>query len=189
MPLTLTNLTAEADLLVPNAFSDAQKVVWLNEVNNRFFDIVKIPKTERFGAAAGAPDYILTGTDIRAKNIDLVMVGSMRYTSILSGPAQPGRATWDFDESARRLTLTPEPIDDDTGTVRYFRIATTTFLSTGTPGMNANPDAPPEYHWIYVLGLCERMAKAQNDIGLANNYATDFNAALTVAAQNFQKGM
>ena len=53
--------------------------------------------------------------------------------------------------------------------------------------MTAVPDAPPEYHWILVIGLCEKLAKATDDTTNPNNYGSDYKTSLTVAAQNYQK--
>lgn len=180
--LTLQNIIDEADTLVPNAFTPADKVAWLNVVNQAFFDVVKIPLHERFNVTKEESTYTLD-SGIRAKNIDKVTVGYSDYDSALTAEQQAGRALWDFNDSDHKLTLLPTPIQSDFGVVRYFRIGTTTFVSTT---LTANPDAPPEYHHLYVLGLAERIAQALDDADKANNYGAAFMDGLNVAAQQYR---
>lgn len=182
--LTLQNIISEADVLVPNAYSPPDKVSWLNAINQDFFSIVKIPLTASFNAMIGTAEYTLP-TDVRAKNIDKVMVGLTKYRSMLEEDVQPAQNYWLFNDTTKKLTLTPAPYKNEPGIVRYHMIATTTFTSGS---LTAQPDAPPEYHWIYVIGLCSKIAKAQDDIAKANNYMSEFQNALNVAAQNYVLG-
>jgi hypothetical protein len=57
--LKLNDIITEADVRVSNTFSSAQKVSWLNEINNEFFDVVKIPAASLFTSIAGIAAYIL----------------------------------------------------------------------------------------------------------------------------------
>lgn len=180
--MKLSDIIAEADIRVPNEFTEPNKTDWLNEINQQFFDVVKIPQIETFTAAKGTSEYTL-GAGIRSKNIDRVFVGNAVYDSFQYGNIKPGRGFWTFDDTTHKLKLSPSPLSN-AGVVRYFLIGTTTFLSSN---LTVSPDAPSEYHWLYVLGLCERIAKAQNDVDLGNNYATDFINGLNVAAQNYAK--
>lgn len=183
MPLTLEDIIAEADVRVVNSFSDAQKVTWLNEVNQEFFDVVKIPKTVSFTTINGTGEYTLN-TDIRGKNIDLVHVGNGIFPSFLYDKVNPGTNYHTFNDDTHKITLSPTPSSVIAGIVRYHKIGITTFVSSG---LTATPDAPAEYHWIYVLGLCERIAKAMDDLGKANNYANDYRNSLLIAQQNYKK--
>lgn len=180
--MDIQTIISEADILVPNPFSTADKVIWLNEVNQVFFDVVKIPLVARFNAVTGTAQYTLA-SGVRAKNIDTVMIGSTMYVSAQYGTVQPGRALWDFDDSTSSLTLSPAPILSVASMVRYSRIGTTTFTSSA---LSAVPDAPAEYHWLYVPGLCEKIAQALDDIAKANNYGAVLRNGLNVAAQNYQ---
>lgn len=183
MVLTLAQIIAEANVRVPNGFDDAQKIVYLNEINAEFFELVKIPLTATF-TTTGTGSYTLTPTDIRSKNIDKVLVGTRYHASMLYGDLLPGRTTWEFNETTRRLTITPDPINGEKGIVRYHRTASTSFVSGA---LTAYPDAPSEYHWVYILGLAERIAKAMDDVVKANNFGQDYRGALTVAQANYQR--
>ncbi|WP_010276411.1 phage adaptor protein [Paenibacillus senegalensis] len=181
--LTLQQIITEADILVPNAYANPDKVAWLNAINQDFFSVVKIPQAVTFNASGNQPHYTLPN-NTRAKNIDQVRVGLIQYRSLLSEDVKPGQNYWTFNDSNFQLTLTPPPAMSGQGVVRCYRVGTTTFTSNS---LNVQPDAPPEYHWIYTIGLCSKIAKAQDDIAKANNYASEFTNALNVAAQNHAK--
>lgn len=182
--MKLSEIIAEADVRVPNAYTPAQKVTWLNEINNEFFDIVKIPLAFFFTAAAGTAVYP-TNSGVRSKNIDLVNVGTTRYSSFQYENWMPGRNYWVLNDSSQELTLTPAPISADPGVFRYSQVPTSTFLSTD---LTVSPEAPTEYHHVYISGLCEKMAKAIPDISLGNNYRLEYEAGLQIAMQNYARG-
>lgn len=184
MSLTLSQIIEEAEARTPSGFSVAQKVSWLNEVNLEFFDLVKIPVIHRFYAQAGVEEYILPSS-VRSKNIDRVIFGTTSYDSLQYNVVAPGRNGWTLDDDNQRLTLMPAPFSPGEAIIRYYRMPESTFLSSN---LNVKPDAPAEYHWIYILGLSERMAKAMDDVVKANNIGSDYRANLTIAQQNFQRG-
>lgn len=183
MPLTLTQIITEADVRVPNQFDSAQKVNWLNEINNEFFDAVKIPVVTTF-LSNGTGSYTMP-TAVQSKNVDLVMIGTRNYTSMQYDMPTPGRNYWNLNDTSGSLSVVPDVIAGDTGIVRYHQKPATTFLVSG---LTATPDAPAEYHWLYILGLCERIAKAMDDVGKGNNYANDYRNGLLLAQQSFKRG-
>lgn len=179
--MNLQQIIDEADVIVPNAYSSADKVAWLNAINQDFFTVVKIPRIIQIETKKGEPDYVLPH-DVRAKNIDLVFVGIFTYTSILEG--EPGSIdnVWSFDDETKTLSLVPVPYEDSIGIVRYHRIASSNFTSDD---LTASPDAPEEYHWIYVPALCAQICKAMDDVEKAAMYENDYRAALNTVAQNY----
>lgn len=182
--LTIKTIIDESDIMVPNAYETSDKVIWLNEINQDFFDKVKIPLISRFITIANKEDYKLSSS-VRAKNIDRVQVGPYVYENGLTEDVNPTLNHHTFDDTTNTLTLSPAPLRSGlSGFIRYFRIAITNFVVSN---LNAVPDAPPEYHWIYTLGLCARIAKSQDEIAKGNNYESSYNNALSVAAQNYAK--
>jgi hypothetical protein len=170
----------EADTRIPNAFSTAQKVDWLNEVNFEFFDIVKIPKAYS-STANGSTSTFTLPTDAREKNIRKVVVGSNYYRSMAYEDITAAFNYFTLDDATQIMTTTPAPPSGPIVVV-YDRVSGTSFTSGN---LTVSPDAPTEYHWIYVLGLCTRIAKAMNDVVLANNYDADYKNNLSVAQQNY----
>jgi hypothetical protein len=184
MPLTLQQILTEADTLVPNLYDVPTKIGWLNELNTEFFEIVKIPKSFSFSSVNGNASYP-TNSDIRGKNIVKVQVGTVYFPSFLYDLISPGTNYHLFDESTYILTLSSAAKQSGlVGLIKYFQIAETSFVSSA---LTISPDAPPEYHWIYIGGLCSKIAKAMEDIVKANNYSREYQANLSVAQQNYAK--
>jgi len=182
--MNIGEIIGEADLLVPNEVPAADKLIWINAINQDFFNVVKIPKIAKFSTTAAMQDYILSD-DVRSKNIDLVMVGMFRYMSLDREAVTPAQNAYSFDDSSRTLTLYPAPYSVLQGVLRYRRIATTAFTSSN---LLASPDAPEEYHWTYVPALAAHLANSQDDSVKAANYENEYKAAWNVAAQNYQGG-
>lgn len=187
MALSIQEIINEADTLVPNEYEPTDKVPWLNAINQEFFDVVKIPQTANFTTTSGAKTYTLSGS-IKENNIDKVMAGHLKYRSLNYEDVQPGQNWFTFDENSLVLSLsTAVSLDGVTGIVRYNRSASSSF----TVGAVATekPDAPDEYHWIYVLGLAEYIAKANEEDEKALNYGGQYRSALATAASNYKVGV
>ncbi|SDW30490.1 hypothetical protein [Paenibacillus sp. PDC88] len=182
--MNINEIISEADLLVPNEMAVADKIIWLNALNQDFFNVVKIPKITRFECISGQSDYALPA-DVRQKNIDLVMIGMFPYMSLDRGEVAPAQNAYTFDDTTRTLSLFPAPYDSLTGFLRYHRVATTTFVSSS---LSVSPDAPEEYHWTFIPALSSMLANSQDDSVKAANYENQYKAAWNVAAQNYQAG-
>jgi hypothetical protein len=180
--MDLQTIIDEADVRVPNAFSADQKVDWLNEVNYEFFDVVKIPKSTTI-FLTGAGNYSVPN-DVREKNIRKVVVGSTYYRSMIYEDITASFNYFTVDETTNLITFVPSPSTGN-AVIVYNQMGVTPFVSGS---LSVQPIAPTEYHWIYVLGLCARVAKAMNDVGLANNYESDYKNNLSVAQQNYIRG-
>ncbi|WP_110933255.1 phage adaptor protein [Paenibacillus bouchesdurhonensis] len=182
--MNIGEIIGEADLLVPNEVPAADKLISLNAINQDFFNVVKIPKIAKFSCAAAQQDYVLP-VDVRAKNIDLLMIGMFRYQSLDRDGVTPAQNAYSFDDSTHTLSVYPAPYSDLQGVLRYRRIATTNYASSN---LLQPPDAPEEYHWTYIPALAAYLAKTQDDNVKAANYENEYKAAWNVAAQNYQGG-
>lgn len=181
--LTLQQIIQEADILIPNLLSPAEKVAQLNSINQDFFNVVKIPRIAKFAAIKNQSDYVLP-IDIRAKNIDYVKVGLLEYLDIQSDAVNQTQNTYAFDDDSATLSLSPAPYADVQGIVRYHRIATTTFTGSN---LATSPDAPAEYHWTYVPALAAWIAMTQDEASKVATFEGQYKAAWNAAAQNYQK--
>lgn len=185
-PMSLQQIIDEADVLVPNSINVDNKIKWLNEINVGFFEVVKIPKIIFFNTVANQSIVTLTGQQLAMRNIDRVMVGSSIYRSLQLEDVSAGNYGYVFDEP-NSLTLDPAPSSVVKGYVRSMQSATRTFTAVSPAPGTQFPEAPEAYHEIYVLGLAEKIAKAQDDVVKANNYGADYRAKLLIAQQNYLK--
>lgn len=182
--MDIQSIIAEADLLVPNEVATVDKVIWLNAINQDFFNVVKIPKIAQFACTSAQQDYELPA-DVRSKNTDLLMVGMFRYQNLDSDAVTPAQNAYGLDDSTHTISLFPAPYADLQAFIRYRRIATTAFVSSD---LSAAPDAPEEYHWTYIPALAAFLAHSQDDAVKAANYENQYKSAWNVAAQNYQGG-
>jgi hypothetical protein len=121
---------------------------------------------------------------VREKNIRKVVVGSTYYRSMIYEDITASFNYFTVDETANLITFVPSPSTGN-AVIVYNQMGVTPFVSGS---LSVQPIAPTEYHWVYVLGLCARVAKAMNDVGLANNYESDYKNNLSVAQQNYIRG-
>lgn len=182
--LNIQQIITEADILVPNDVPTTDKAVALTGINQDFFNVVKIPKIARFVTTAAKGDYVLA-SDVRQKNIDLVMTGMFRYMSLDNEAVTPRQNAFSFDDSSHILSLWPAPYGVLEGFLRYRRIGMATY---SVSDLAASPEAPEEYQWSYVLALAAHLANTQDDAIKAANYEAQYKASWNVAAQNYQVG-
>ncbi|KZS48124.1 hypothetical protein AWU65_20425 [Paenibacillus glucanolyticus] len=182
--MNIGEIVKQADILVPNEVSSADKVLQLNAINQDFFNVVKIPQIAQFSCAAAQSEYTLP-PDVRLKNIDKLLVGMFQYQSLDREDVTPAQNAYSFDDQTHTLSLFPAPYTDLQGFLRYRRIGVSVFVPAN---LAAVPDAPEEYHWTYVPALAAYLAHTQDDSVKAANYESQYKAAWNVAAQNYQAG-
>lgn len=182
--LTLQQIIDQADILIPNVQTTADKVTQLNAINNDFFNLVKIPNLAYFNGIKGQANYALSA-DVRAKNIDYVKAGLLQYRKLDADLVRLTDNTFNYDDESNTLILSPAPYRNGLqGIVRYHLVATTVFNSSN---LNIQPDAPAEYHWTYVPALAAWIAQTQDEIAKVATFEAQCKTAWNVAAQNYQK--
>lgn len=180
--MNLQSIISEADILVPNEVDTGDKLIVLDSLNRDFFNVVKIPRIVPFTPVKDQANYTLP-TDVRLKNIDLIMCGVIKYKELMPNTPNPLQNTYTFDDSTYVLTLRPAPYQAGLqAIVRYNRIATTTFEFSN---LLATPDSPLEYHYSLVLGLAAYLAQTQDDGVKAGNYENQYKSMWNVASQNY----
>lgn len=183
--MKLSEIIAQADAYVPNTFTDAQKAGWLTEINNQFYETVKMPEVYTFPAVKGRAVYALPDY-IQLRNIDRVTVGTAKYEPPF-GDVPPGRNMWSADDFAGELTLTPAPFYDATGSIRYATAPRKdAYTVADLAGVSAQ--APDAYHMAYVYGLAEKMALALDDLVKASNFGQQYHTNLAIAQANYRGG-
>jgi hypothetical protein len=180
--MNLQSIISEADILVPNEVDTGDKLIVLDSLNRDFFNVVKIPRVAPFTPVKDQATYTLP-TDVRLKNIDLIMCGVIKYKELMPNTPNPLQNTFTFDDSTYLLTLRPAPYQAGLqAIVRYNRIATTTFEFSN---LLATPDSPLEYHYSLVIGLASYLAAAMDDMGKAATYESQYLAVWAQAATQY----
>jgi len=180
--MNLQQIINEADLLVPNEVPISDKVMWLNALNQDFFNVVKIPRVISLNPLVDQSTYTLSA-EVRLKNIDLLTVGLIKYKELLPTAPNPLQNTYTFDDSTYTLTLRPAPYSSGLqGVLCYSRIATTNFTPSD---LSAVPEAPEEYHWSFIPGLASFLASAVDDDVKSSRYEAQYKTAWNKAAQNY----
>lgn len=182
--MNLQEIIAEADILVPNSVPITQKIMFLNNVESDFYNVVKIPKTVTFDVTAGQSTFSIPA-DVRSKNVDRVSVGSFWYNNLDYMELGATDAYFDVDDDTNTITLQPEAYYTGKGLIRYRKYGVPNFVSSN---LNASPSAPPEYHYTYAVALASYLAHTQDDGIKAANYESQYKSAWNVAAQNYQVG-
>lgn len=109
--MNILEIIAESDILVPNEVTIADKVLWLNALNQDFFNVVKIPKVIQFGCVAGQIDFTLP-PDVRQKNIDLLLIGPSQYRSLDHEDVTPYQNSFSYDDTTKTISIYPAPYAD-----------------------------------------------------------------------------
>lgn len=182
--MIIQTIINEADILVPNEVSLADKISALNGFHQDFFNVVKIPEVTIFNSVVNQSSYAL-GLGVWQKNVHLVQCGVVKYKELNENTTNPLQNTYFFDDSTHTVHLLPAPYQTGlTGFVRYYRRTSNSF---GTSNLGAIPDFPEEYHWTLVVALASYIANTQDDAVKASNYENQYKSAWNVAAQEYAK--
>ncbi|OMC79597.1 hypothetical protein BK125_04775 [Paenibacillus odorifer] len=180
--MQISEIISEADLLVPNQLTTAEKVMFLNNIEHDFFNVVKIPLILYFSTSKDQSTYVINNI-VRAKNIDIVHVGVIKYKELLPNTPNPLQNTYVFDDYSSSIVLNPAPYQEGLkGFLRYFYIAVNTFSALD---LNVVPEAPPEYHWTYSLGLASYIANAMDDMNKGSFYEAQYLKVWDTAARQY----
>lgn len=180
--MNIQQIVDEADILVPNELSSAEKIVFLNNIHQDFFNVVKISRILNFSVVKDQSNYVID-IGVREKNIDVVHVGVIKYKRLLSNTPNPLQNTYVFDDISHSINLSPAPYQEGIqGLMKYYYISTINFSGSD---LTVTPDAPLEYHWTYSIALASYVANAMDDAGKSAMYETQYKAAWNKAAQNY----
>lgn len=182
--MNLTQIASIARGYVQNEYTDSEYAEWLTAINQHFFEVVKIPQVAFFDALKDVATYTLPA-GIALRNMDRVIVGTAKYESMQLTDVAPGQNGWTFDETTNQLTLSPVPKYDAQGYIRYAKKASKIYTASD---MAELPEAPAEYHNLYVFGLAEIIAITLDDMIKAANFGQQYNAQLAIAQANYQRG-
>lgn len=195
--MTLQEILNDVDTFIGNSITTDTKVRWLNTIYKEVLEVVKIPHIYEAGVTASTADYTVPSTEgMKSRNIDTVKVKQSAdtdsddwkvYQARLFGQEyRAGRYEFtaeDVSDGSCNITLYPTPDATYASTgirIRFFKGCTETFENTA--GIDADSTSvclgesptiiPTEYHDIFVLKLCQRLAQAKDDGNKATYYAS-----------------
>lgn len=182
--MNLLEILQDTDGRVANVLARSEKVRWLNQIQRRVFRNVNIPMTLYLETIAGQTVYPLD-PDFPTDRIYRVTVDNVEYPYRRLDQPQGRRFYYLL---LNHLAIEPMPMEDGLGIWVFYNKRPLELLDGLTTAeiealtdeelQEVIPELPVDYHELYVLGLCEKIAKAKEDVPLANNYVGDFNKLL-----------
>lgn len=178
---TLQQLLTDIDLRMPNSFTQANKIDWLNEVQREVFRELGIQDILEFDTVANMPFYDLTDL---AQNIEFEMIKSLTVDNTNYDPADLNQEAkynifykvLDYNNSETpKIGIYPTPTKSDLK-IRIFYERRPTLLTASA--LTAVPDLKEDYQSILKYGVWIIIAESMDDITKANNYTLKYNAEL-----------
>jgi hypothetical protein len=203
---TTVQLLADINARLPNSFSTATKLAWMNDVQRKLAKYLELETVHEFVASSSMTyalstsirmdriTHVYTGDSTAIANIssttvwtehdyagaDDVMEGYKYYTPTIEHYNTTGFST--------DLGIFPESTEIRVARVYYNTLLTD--LTTAAGGVN--PTFKTEWHDILKFGTLETIAKSGNDpdVELANNYHTEYLGILKeIKKDNAQRKM
>lgn len=177
---TLQEILTDIDTRVPNAFTVAQKVYWINEILLKIFPYTNIPIKLYTCATLNGSVYSLP-TDCELTSIvtverssDLVVTDTTTWISYdYKGLLEELTYYSYFDALESKIGLYPDPASGYTLNLKYY--PTATLLSASV--LTAVPCIDKAWHTMLTLYTCMTVSQSGSnpDNITANNYMTQFN--------------
>ena len=177
---TVQEVINEADILVPNVLSNAQKVEQLNNITNEFYNNVKIPNSISFPMPTNSA--IVPANDIKEKDIEVVQIGFLNYRdNNKAGTFNTGNR-FTFDDNSKVLTVYPRYPKEEQCIIRYYKSKSKIYR---TSLINEEIDAPVEFQQSFVSALAAWIALTQDDIAKSSVYESQYRSVWNAASQNY----
>mgnify|MGYP007112202910 CR=1 FL=1 len=176
--MNIINILADINLRYRNTFTNAQKLVWLNEEQRELFDILEIDSPPyAFKTVADQKLYPFPDdfdvTKIKVVTYQMNDSNDFQEVPVLRNDDNQFidiSDLWYLIVSDTFLLNVPGGVPADR-TVYIYCDADPTEVTEAT--MDLEPDLPTKYHEILKLGVLERIASARKDVVMKNNYAVD----------------
>jgi hypothetical protein len=178
--LTLEEILKDVDTYVPNTISTEQKVRWINEIQKQLFRDYPVPDAVYQFETVPGLDYYDLPDDCSTDRITNLVIDEQEYDG-LSLDSEETSFYWIPVEG--KLFIQPTPQDVMMGFI-YYRPKPIELTSAN---LSAIPNFPEDYHELLVFGCAARVAKAYQDVDLANNMVSDFNYLADKAKKELRK--
>lgn len=180
--MIVSDLLEQVDAMVPNAFTAKLKITWMTHVQNQLFrDYPPVEIMYSLSVIANRNTYPLP-VDCVEDQIGKVVVGATEYAYVplesipLEGSGSSINLSTSKDYywavSSGQLVLYPTPTANGNGTI-YYRPHPKA-LSADPAGLATEPMFPLDYQELLVIGCASRVAKASNQLPLAQVFDADY---------------
>lgn len=177
--MTLQEILEDADSIAPNAYTNAQKVRWLNQIQRQLFRHYPLP--EQLFELQIVPDvqFYPLPENCPEDRITSIVIDNQEYRFAVNDQPAPGRF-WTM--VAGQIFIHPKPTVEMTGIIT----CEPRYVALSESNLNAVPQFPEDFHELLVNGLAQRIAKRRKDAILANNAQADYNEILREADDYFR---
>lgn len=183
--MNLYEILDDADGRITNISLRHEKIRWLNQIQRKVFRTINIPSSANIKTVDGQKLYALA-TDFPTDRIYRLTVDSVEYPYRRLDQAT---VAYFYYILLTQLGLEPAPSEDDLDIWIFYNKRPVDLCDNLTDAQidaltdvalqAVTPELPVDYHELYVFALCEKIAKAKEDVTLANNYVSDYNKLLT----------
>jgi hypothetical protein len=192
---TVQEILTDIDVRIPNSFTNAQKIGWINEILLQIYKYMNSDEKEMctFLTVLDQLTYLLP---LNLTLDEIITVSISNETTISSdtvftvyefkGPNEELNGNNYFDALNGLIGIYPIP--DTTGyTVNILYEKKPDLLSA--TALTAIPGIDEKYHNILTFYCCNVIAKSGNNpkVTLSNNYAVDFNNAWEIFYKDYMK--
>ena len=188
--MKLTKMLADIRLRMPNPFSDADIIGWLNSTIRETYKTLAMREGYTFTGVEGRTLYPLPH-EVRADLISAVLVDGREYTARRIGDAARN-GTW-YKAAEGFLGIYPAAKSGAPITIFYFMrppqlLTEAEAEEVGIIYADQEIALDEDYAELIKCGVFVIMAAAREDVILANNYKLDYNMLLSRARQErFEK--
>ena len=179
-----TELLADIDLLYPNTYTAAQKILWMDKAQKEIFQEAMHEGTPYTFNLALADQWYAPPADCDVDNIIKVTIetsldsgeyDNLAYVPFINADLTSSESEW-YTTFEDQIFINPSPAAADVGrnVYLYYYKRPETLAS----GAEQTPDLHGDFHDLLVFAVIIKMAKVRGDISLAMNYIADYNLLL-----------
>ncbi len=180
---TATQILADIDLRYRNTFSQAQKLVWLNEEQRELFGVLEIDSPPyAFQTVDGENFYPLPAqfdvTKIKTVTYQLNSTPVPQFIEIdfvRNDDHQRGTGIWYTIISDAFFLYVPDTVPDDHTVYIYCDLEPEEVTALN---VSSEPSLPTKYQELLKLGTLKRIAGARKDIQMRNSYDAEYEQKL-----------
>lgn len=182
---TVQQLLTDIDIRFPNAISDEQKIYWMNRVQAEIFQDAKHEAPPYYFSLAESASFYELPSDCETEDI----IKALMETSLASGEFRliPYREFASTDSVAssevfyttfnNAIYLNPVPTATTAG-VKVYLYYYKSPAEINTSSLSSSPDLDKNYQDLLVYGVLAKVAQANLDVSMANNYISEYNTLL-----------